>query len=564
VHSRCTGSAPVTWEVRAQHLEAAAVEIVQLWTGRSANALRQALRQTNEAMAQHLGTAVRTIAKWNAEPDLVPVTEMQRVLDTALFQASEEDQARFAYFMAQGPDAEDSTAQPARVHTRQIRESASPFAASAELRLCHDPVVAEALDWLDERAGWREGEAETRARMHLQDFDIQQLRNRARKRNRVPRDAIARTLARYYDVSASGWSTYGARFGTRSIRTSVITRPGWLDLGVVLGSGNDRLELDADNAPSEAGLDEVAASAGAARLAATLATNTRLVNKPLYQLRTINIARGRIGGTVSLTDFMSYALTMDLLETETLDHIAAGNQDKPTLPLRQLFLPTVDAVTSIRARLCAGGPLALFAAARPGSRFRRDEPDYVLLVQQRSDRVLNAASRLAVIPKSFHEPLMDFSDDAQISATLEREMEEELFGRADVDTTERERRHGDPFHLSRLSEPMRWLVDHSGPEYWRMECTGFGFNLVSGNFEFAALVVIEDEEWWRRFGGHIEANWETEGLRRYSSLDRDGLTRLVHDGSWSNEGLFALLQGLRRLRKTGGKRVSLPPMKLET
>ena len=85
---------------------------------------------------------------------------------------------------------------------------------------------------------------------------------------------------------------------------------------------------------------------------------------------------------------------------------------------------------------------------------------------------------------------MDFSDDAQISATLERELEEELFGRGDVDTTERERRHGDPFHLSRLSEPMRWLIDHSGPEHWRIECTGVGFNLVSGNFEFAALVVI--------------------------------------------------------------------------
>jgi hypothetical protein len=92
---------------------------------------------------------------------------------------------------------------------------------------------------------------------------------------------------------------------------------------------------------------------------------------------------------------------------------------------------------------------------------------------------------------------------------------------------------------------------------------GFGFNLVSGNFEFAALVVIEDEEGWRRFGGDVEANWETGGLRRYSSLDRDGLTRLAHDGSWRNEGLFALLQGLRRLRKTGGKRVSLPPMTLE-
>ena len=53
-----------------------------------------------------------------------------------------------------------------------------------------------------------------------------------------------------------------------------------------------------------------------------------------------------------------------------------------------------------------------------------------------------------------------------------------------------------------------------------MECTGFGVNLVSGNYEFASLVVIEDEEFWPRYGGDVEANWESAGLRLYSSLDR--------------------------------------------
>ena len=105
---------------------------------------------------------------------------------------------------------------------------------------------------------------------------------------------------------------------------------------------------------------------------------------------------------------------------------------------------------------------------------------------------------------------------------------------------------------------MRWLMDHPEPDQWRMECTGFGLNLVSGNFEFASLVVIENEEWWERFGGQVEANWESEGLRRYSSQDREGLVDLIHDPAWSNEGLFALTQGLRRLSKTGGKRVCSP------
>jgi hypothetical protein len=96
-----------------------------------------------------------------------------------------------------------------------------------------------------------------------------------------------------------------------------------------------------------------------------------------------------------------------------------------------------------------------------------------------------------------------------------------------------------------------------------MECTGFGLNLVSGNFEFAGLVVVEDETWWAEYGGAIEANWESDSLRRYSTLDHDSIRHLVHDATWSNEGLFAFLLGLRWLSETGGDKVDLPRIDLE-
>lgn len=186
-----------------------------------------------------------------------------------------------------------------------------------------------------------------------------------------------------------------------------------------------------------------------------------------------------------------------------------------------------------------------------------------MLVQERSGRVLNSSNRLAVIPKAFHEPLVDYGGDASIGATLEREMEEELFGRTDVDSTIGEQRRADPMHANRLSAPMRWLTERSDGVHWRMESTGFGFNLMSGNYEFASLIVIEDEEWWERFGGSIEANWESDALRRYSSRDRGLLDALAHDPGWSNEGLFALLQGFRRLAASGGGRVDLPTVEWE-
>jgi len=47
------------------------------------------------------------------------------------------------------------------------------------------------------------------------------------------------------------------------------------------------------------------------------------------------------------------------------------------------------------------------------------------------------AHQLAVIPKGFHKPYADYRADTAVGTTLRREMEEELFGRSDVDATVR-------------------------------------------------------------------------------------------------------------------------------
>jgi hypothetical protein len=421
------------------------------------------------------------------------------------------------------------------------------------------------LSWVDEHAEWPIGEARRRVATHVFATDSRFIQDRAHQRGRIDRATIARALCEYYDVSSDGHRIFEARCGEERIVTSVLTRPDWLDLRLSLGVGQDNLTISWDRPSKEPALTEVCADAAVQRIAEVLITTTQIVNSPLYRLIDISASATAINGHLALTDFNSYALTMDLLENELVDALANSRAvSSGALPLRDHYLPSFQSVITLNQRLCAGGALALFAAARP-PRWRGGRRDYVLLVQERSGRVLNAARRLAVIPKAFHEPLGDFSDDARLSATIEREMEEELFGRFDVDSTAGEHRQADPLHLTRLSPPMRWLMDHStdDPVPWRMECTGFGLNLVSGNFEFASLVVIEDEGWWAEHGGAIEANWESDSLRRYSTLDREGIDHLMHDATWSNEGLFAFLLGLRRLAETGGDRVDLPRIDLE-
>lgn len=72
------------------------MDVIDTWTGRHATSLQAAMRMTNEAFAEHLGIAVRTVATWAAQPDLVPRPEMQQALDTTLEQAGETVRRRFA------------------------------------------------------------------------------------------------------------------------------------------------------------------------------------------------------------------------------------------------------------------------------------------------------------------------------------------------------------------------------------------------------------------------------------------------------------------------------------
>ena len=77
-------------------------DIVDTWTGRHADALRRALRMTNEDFAAHLGVAVRTVAYWRSRPDMVMTNLSHQLLDTALAQAPERARAHLRILLDPG------------------------------------------------------------------------------------------------------------------------------------------------------------------------------------------------------------------------------------------------------------------------------------------------------------------------------------------------------------------------------------------------------------------------------------------------------------------------------
>lgn len=524
------------------------------WTGRTASALQTALRLSTELFAERLGIGARTVAAWRANPTLKPKWEAQQLLDTVYERATEQERERFAELVSRGQE------RPAGASREGVTDAAL---VQAEQRLGSDTNIAAALEWLDEQAGWRAGTSRARVAAELAAIDVSRLRDRAVERARVSQRDLRRVLADYYGQGSPGSGTYAASFGDdASIATTILTRPEWLDIACPLRSPSDRLSLGRSARTAPGRLDEAGSAAAVRRLAESLELGTRFVDMPLYQLRDVDIGDNAINGRLGVTRFSHYALTMDLLEGELLDATASSEADVDIrLPLRDRYLPDLSTVTGIGDRLCAGGVLALCAIARPQGLY--GEPDYLVLVQQRSGNVLNANRQLTVIPKGFHQPIADNREDAAVGATLFREIEEELFGREDVDSTQDGGVAADPMHSSRLSDPMAWLLQEPSGRRLRLECTGFGFNLISGNFEFASLVVIEDYEFWTLFGGRIEANWESSNLQRYSTRDPERIAELLEDPAWNNEGVFAFMQGLRRLAEIGGERVKLPAVEWE-
>lgn len=199
---------------------------VDAWTGRTACALQNALRLSNELFAERLGIAPRTVAAWHQKSNLRPNSEMQRRLDNALDRAPESVKERFA----QLADAAGAEQEP----VTEVQEQ-DPDAADAERRLLTDLNATLILDWLDQCSGWPPGSSRRKVAGRLARFGWPDLQDRGQRRGRVDQRRIAEALTEYYGDHAGGYGTYCARYGDSSdASTSVLTRADWLDLDCAL------------------------------------------------------------------------------------------------------------------------------------------------------------------------------------------------------------------------------------------------------------------------------------------------------------------------------------------
>lgn len=101
------------------------MDVVSRWTGARADALRQALRMTNEAFAERFPVAVRTVAYWRERPGSVPQPAIQEALDTLLAQAPALARAQFWLIVAEREQVQASTQSPPAAASRAAADDES-------------------------------------------------------------------------------------------------------------------------------------------------------------------------------------------------------------------------------------------------------------------------------------------------------------------------------------------------------------------------------------------------------------------------------------------------------
>lgn len=105
------------------------MQVMATWTGGDADLLRQSLRMTNESFAEYLGVAVRTVANWRKQPEIIPKPAIQETLDAALERAPDRAKAQFTLLAERGKRADRMDSPGIRdPHTHIPAASSAPAA----------------------------------------------------------------------------------------------------------------------------------------------------------------------------------------------------------------------------------------------------------------------------------------------------------------------------------------------------------------------------------------------------------------------------------------------------
>lgn len=284
-------------------------------------------------------------------------------------------------------------------------------------------------------------------------------------------------------------------------------------------------------------------------------------NQPIYRLLEVGLKESQL--TISFStkpgeDFFRYRVGAGALEQEILQGLVETNGDvkelckrrEELLARRVVLLPDAKAVACFSKRMCVGGIHAVIAI------FREEENDYVIPIQRRSKEVAGGQGLLGPIPEAYHQPMISSEEERDFMWTFRRELYEELMGGIEV---ERKTKHL-CYDWYMGKEPLASFMK----EQPHLEITGFGFNLVSGNYEVTMLCVVQNGDFWSNHKGQLITNWEASLINEpfLSTSQEDKILDIIRRKDWTGSGLYSVARGLKRLSEIDPDRVKLPDIRV--
>lgn len=175
-------------------------------------------------------------------------------------------------------------------------------------------------------------------------------------------------------------------------------------------------------------------------------------------------------------------------------------------------------------------------------------------MHRRSLHVADGRGLLTVVPKAIHQPGVGNHDpEREPYWTLLREIFEEVFS-----GTEAERNPEIRDHEWFLKECKAVKLIHERQHGSRVCVTGFAIDSLKGSLHISHLVVVADEEYWKRYS-ELSPMWEQRGEFEWlSTRDSARIAELVSKESWTTDGLFSFVEGLFALKKVFPDKVCLP------
>jgi hypothetical protein len=290
----------------------------------------------------------------------------------------------------------------------------------------------------------------------------------------------------------------------------------------------------------------------------------RFHDNPIYCLQSFTPHDPRTIASFSMAHYIDYKLKLGWLEEELA--LALVNSDfapktayskrQSLMPLRNELLPDSKTMADYGRRLCAGGTNILLLFRKP------DQEGFCFLVKRRSGKVSTGRRLFSLLPSGMHQPTTraNAREETSIAATVYRETYEELFGGKEV---ERDDKHVEPRWY--MSQPqLAWFEENTGS--FTLELVSFGINLVDGTYEFGVLLVVQDEQYWKKFGRTTTLNYEFHDSETllYSTVDAERLASLMTDPRCADVSLIVLVEGLRRLAQLDPGRINLPRIEIIT